>query len=225
MSYVAETMVDVDLLDSANTAVTFEKRGQYKVLIRNPEALGGSKILLMLYSTDTVAVYQMEPQETIIAGPFHYSSPPSLRSSSGAINNIPVTAMRDGDETAKGEKFEIVSLGLTIPTLALTVNAEAADDITIDMAASVATTLDYFVQTYRDATMEPSTAAFYVDESGAGSQLSTANQSGAVVRTSSGGVAQVTVHDVAGASGQSVWVEFTPWGHDAPIMAVKITFD
>jgi len=100
-----------------------------------------------------------------------------------------------------------------------TVNAEAADVITIDVqlttldGAAYAGVVDLWVEVF-DAAFASNPAANTVWESGAGTEIMGGGAGVGTVRmlvsTDDAGQAQISVHDVAGASGAYAYVKVTP---------------
>lgn len=109
--------------------------------------------------------------------------------------------------------------------LTITVNAEAADDITVDLVSSHASADEYEARLYDATMLETLAAAFTLAESGAGAEVSTTAQGALLFTLSAAGAAQITVHDVAGASGLTKYLLIKPIGHLGPIQRATITFD
>ena len=77
-----------------------------------------------------------------------------------------------------------------------------------------------------DAAMEPSAAAAFTQaETGAGSEVSTTAKARLQILTSAAGVAEVSVTDVAGGSGATIYMLVEGWGFDCVPVIVPITFD
>lgn len=69
-------------------------------------------------------------------------------------------------------------------------------------------------------------ADYTIAETGAGTENSVTGHVGLVFTTSSGGLATITVTDVSGASGESVYLEVYPVGGPfSPSSTVQLTFD
>lgn len=98
-----------------------------------------------------------------------------------------------------------------------TVNAEAADNITVDLAIHDGNgdpvtdeTIAVLVESF-DAAMDPvpDDTVLTLAETGAGSESSTTAKPRLLIATSAAGAAQITAHDVAGASGLTFRLRFT----------------
>jgi hypothetical protein len=117
----------------------------------------------------------------------------------------------------------------TAPTL--TPGAEAADVIAITFASPVGSVERYIVKALDDTTMQVNTAAFTIAETGVGAEVSPTARGQLIFTTDASGDATVSVTDVAGASGKTVWVTVEPLFASAdqaqacaPV-TVSITFD
>ncbi len=117
----------------------------------------------------------------------------------------------------------------TAPTLAAA--AEAADVIAITFTAPVASVEQYVVEALDAATMTPLITAFTCAETDVGSEVSPTARPALIFKTDSGGGAEISVTDVVGASGKTVWVMFRPLFEQADVAqqcapaAISITFD
>lgn len=94
----------------------------------------------------------------------------------------------------------------------LTVNAEAADVITVDIAlkntqGTAVAAAHTVLATLYDADMDvASVGAFHLGESGDGTEITTTDRPVLLLTTSAAGAAQLEVTDVAGASGATKYL-------------------
>ena len=139
-----------------------------------------------------------------------------------ALNDI--IALGDSDE------FRVDSDGYTRTTaLTLTAGAEAANVIAVTVAGPAAAS--QYVATVYDAAMLLGVAtAWTMAETGDGAEVSTTAKPRLLFTTSAAGAATLSVTDVAGASGLTVYLEVRPVAASAGISGggaaiIALTFD
>ena len=117
----------------------------------------------------------------------------------------------------------------TAPTL--TVNAEAANVIAVDVSSPVASVERYVAVVWDDATGESAAAVFTLAETGAGAEVSPSARARLIFTTDAAGAATIAIADVAGASSKTAWLEISPMFASADVavfcapVAVSATFD
>jgi len=122
----------------------------------------------------------------------------------------------------------LLDAGTLAPTL--TPGAEVADVIPVAVAG-LAAARQYLAEALDDTTMEVSTAAFTIAETGDGAEVSPTARGRLVFTTSAAGAAELSVTDVAGASGKTVYLVVRPLHDSADDLSlaapavVAITFD
>lgn len=114
---------------------------------------------------------------------------------------------------------------------ALTAGAEAADNRVISVQvkdfgdANVLAITTLHCELF-GVDMEPiASTAFTLTETGAGAELSTSGKARLLITTNALGVAEVTVHDVAGASGTTVLLKVSPVQAFGRAEYVSLAFD
>ena len=160
----------------------------------------------------------------------------SITFSSGTT--VPTHTRPDGSEywnTTTGDKYVrrsgvwALDSGGTAPTLSAA--AEAADVIAITVTCPVASVERYEAIALDDTTMQVNTAAFTCAETGVGAEVSPTARGRLIFTTDASGAAEISVTDVAGASGKTVWVEVRPLFDQADLAqacapgSLSITFD
>jgi hypothetical protein len=224
--YVGEAVQTNNVADDATTTLSVGDSNAkgYHFLVKNPAAVGGANLLLLLKSTDTTAAYLIKPQHTIRCGPFAPGYPPSLRSSSGTINNVLATPLRDLDGDGNGP-FEVeVVQEPSNSALAITVNDESSDTIAVDLSGGPAS--GEYIAEVRGADMLLAEATAYtMAETGGGAEISTTAKPTLLFSLSAAGAAQITVTDVSGASDTDLYLVLRPLHSDGPIQYQSITFD
>lgn len=93
--------------------------------------------------------------------------------------------------------------------LTLTGSAEAADVIAVAVSGASPST-QYIATVYDAAMLQGLVGAWTLAETGAGAEISTTAKPSLLFSTSSTGAAEVSVTDVAGASGLTVYLEVRP---------------
>ena len=128
------------------------------------------------------------------------------------------------------DEFRVDSDGYTrTKALTLTVGAEAANVIGITVAGPAAAS-QYIATVYDSAMLLGVAAAWTMAETGAGAEVSTTAKPRLLFTTDANGAAVLSVTDVAGASGLSVYVEVRPVAASAGVSGggaaiTSITFD
>ena len=124
----------------------------------------------------------------------------------------------------KDKFFRVAPLGITV-------NAEAADVITVDLALvdqagdAIAEARDFLAEVLDVNAELALVGAFTLDETGAGAEVTASTRPALIITTSAGGLAQLSVTDVAGASGLTVYVKITPMDLRGAPTLTAITFD
>lgn len=103
----------------------------------------------------------------------------------------------------------ITEVGTAQVGATLTVNAEDTNVIAIDFVSPVPSVETYMAEVF-DTTGQANAAAFTLAETGGGAEVSATGKGRLIFSTAAGGDAQISVTDVAGGSGKTVIVVFTP---------------
>ena len=136
--------------------------------------------------------------------------------------------IEDAAASLAGATVEAALAELATP-ISLSAGAEAADNIVVTVAG-VAQVAQYIARVYDAAGLLAESTAFTIAETGAGAEVSTTAKASLIFTTSAAGAASLTVHDVAGASGASLFLEVSPFSVQAgakasPTGVLAITFD
>lgn len=145
--------------------------------------------------------------------------------------NLNQSQRRFADATLDELLTEMAAL-LDAATLAptLTPGAEVANVLPVVFAGPAAVR-QYIAEALDDTTMEVSTAAFTIAETGAGAEVSPTARGRLIFTTDAAGAATLSVTDVAGASGKTVHLLVRPLNDSADDLSqaapvqVAITFD
>lgn len=144
------------------------------------------------------------------------------------------TAQEDivtAQDAADAAQVDATALQVGLVYAALTAGAEAGDArvVTVQIkdsntdSVSAATKLRCQLLT---AAMVPAAEAdFVMAETGAGTEVSTTAKPEMIIQTSAGGAASITVTDVGGASGLTVYLMVTPLGAFGRPEYVSLAFD
>ena len=121
-----------------------------------------------------------------------------------------------GGEGLADAEGNIADLQAGLLYASLTAAAEAGDSRVVTLqvkdftGANLAAAVRFHCQVFA-ADMSPAeSTAFTLAETGTGSEISTTAKAGLLIQTSALGVASITVHDVAGASGVTVYLKVSP---------------
>lgn len=143
-------------------------------------------------------------------------------------NGAALIGVEDAAASLKGTTVEAALAELSTP-VGLSAAAEAGDNIVVTVAG-VAQVAQYIARLYDSAALLALSAAFTIAETGAGAEVSTTAKSSLIFTTDANGAASLTLHDVAGASGASLFLEVSPFSVQAgakasPTGVLAITFD
>jgi hypothetical protein len=162
------------------------------------------------------------------AGAWGAFMPAGTLASTASGAGASLIGIEDAAASLKGTTVEAALAEIATP-LSLTAGAESGDDIAVTVAGT-AHVAQYLAELFDDE-MEPlASTAFTMAETGAGAEVSTTAKAKLLFTTSAAGAATLTVHDVAGASGATIYLRVSPCGvsagaHPSPAAIIALTFD
>jgi len=112
-----------------------------------------------------------------------------------------------GNPVFSGDPDFSGGVGLTGPTL--TVGTEAANVIAVTVAAPKAEAVQYLAEVFEADMLHALVGAFTMAETGDGAEVSTTAKPSLLFTCSAAGAATLSVTDVAGASGKTVYLRLT----------------
>lgn len=136
----------------------------------------------------------------------------------GSAGNLTVTGIATLDELVSVIYFPI-STGTVTSVSDLTSEFSIASANTINNTGGTATTSGKVLVVYKDR------ALFHLAESGAGAAVTSTTRATLLVTTSTAGVAQITVRDVVGASGDTLYLKVEPLNKPGYPAYAVVTFD
>lgn len=135
-----------------------------------------------------------------------------------SAGNVTVTGIATLDELVAVIYFPI-STGTVTSVSDLTTEFTISAANTINNTGGTASTGGKLMVVYRDRTL------FYLSETGAGAAVTGTTRANLLVTTDANGVAQLSVRDVAGASGATLYLKVEPLNKPGYPAYVAVTFD